>query len=129
MTAYGILTRRSEFTAARKGKRMETHAFTIQALRRTHDGETPARFGLTVTKKTGNAVVRNRIKRRLRALIRTLPADAMLAGCDHVLFARPDALHAPFATMSADTIAALRALRPRLERPSKPPRPARPSEA
>lgn len=126
MHPYGILTRRSDFTAARKGKRAETRAFTIQALRRGA-GDGPARFGLTVTKKTGNAVERNRIKRRLRALVRALPADAVSPGCDHVLFARRDALKAPFSLMAAEAEQALRALAPRLApRLARPPRPAKP---
>lgn len=65
------LTRRREFLAAAKGRRHHAALFTIQALRRS-PLEGPARFGLTVTGKTGNAVERNRIKRRLRAAIQAV---------------------------------------------------------
>lgn len=116
MTSYGTLRKRSEFTAARKGKRVETGAFTIQAAPQRAASDAPARFGLTVTKKTGNAVERNRIKRRLRAVIRALPADAASQGCDHVLFARREALRQPFAAMVGETAAALHALTQRLKK-------------
>lgn len=119
MTSYGTLTKRSEFTAARKGKRMDTGAFTIQAVQRRSDPDAQARFGLTVTKKTGNAVERNRIKRRLRAMVRALPADAAGSGIDHVLFARREALRQPFAGMVMETDAALRALAARLQKPPR----------
>ncbi|MGL4495830.1 MAG: ribonuclease P protein component [Beijerinckiaceae bacterium] len=120
MIDFGTLTRRSEFTAVRKGRRAETAGFTIQAIRRKGDEATRPRFGLTVTKKTGNAVVRNRIKRRLRALLRALPDGAAGPACDHVLFVRRDALHTPFAAMLAETQAALTTLDARLSRHAPP---------
>ena len=65
------------------------------------------RVGFTVTKKIGNAVVRNRCKRRLRALARdTLPA-AGLAGADHVLIGRDETPTRDFATMRTEIAAAL----------------------
>ena len=50
------------------------------------------RFGITVTKKIGNAVVRNRMKRRFRALLREILPLHGLAGADHVLIGRERAL-------------------------------------
>ncbi|MGL4322416.1 MAG: ribonuclease P protein component [Beijerinckiaceae bacterium] len=139
MTSYGKLTRRSQFTAARKGRRVETAAFTIQAIRPAADAVSgasspvpqpaPARFGLTVTKKIGNAVVRNRIKRRLRGLIQVLPDTAAAAGCDHVLFARREALTRDFAAMVSETEAALAAVASRLRAPRSIHRPAPPASA
>ena len=55
------------------------------------DGAGAARFGITVTKKIGNAVVRNRIKRRFRAAIREAAPGLALPAHDHVLIARPGA--------------------------------------
>ena len=65
------------------------------------------RAGYTVTKKTGNAVVRNRIKRRLRALVATVLPRAGVAGADHVLIGRADARTRPFAALVTDLEKAL----------------------
>ena len=65
------------------------------------------RAGYTVTRKSGNAVVRNRLKRRLRALVRTvLPAHGV-AEADHVLIGRADGLSRDFAALTADLARAL----------------------
>lgn len=108
MAGFGKLTRREDFTAARKGRRAHSTAFTAQIARRNDDAphEGP-RVGLTVTKKIGGAVERNRIKRRLRAAVRT--ADPALAdpAADHVLIAKREALTAPFDSLRRDVAAAL----------------------
>jgi ribonuclease P protein component len=81
-----------------------------------------ARFGITVTRKVGNAVVRNRVKRRLRAALRSLATPADAAGearFDYVVVARREALAAPFDSLLDDLrhgIAAVHA--PRSARPS-----------
>lgn len=65
------------------------------------------RFGITVTKRIGNAVVRNRMKRRFRELLRTaLPANG-LADHDHVLIGREDGVERDFAALSEELSAAL----------------------
>ena len=71
------------------------------------DADAAAGFGITATKKLGGAVVRNRVKRRLRALVRThFPAGAV-AGADHVLIGRADAVTMAHAQFSADIAKAL----------------------
>lgn len=57
-------------------------------VRRRRDGDAAARIGLTVTKKLGGAVRRNRIRRRLRAAVREVFPQFAEAGCDYVLIAR-----------------------------------------
>nr|WP_206453064.1 ribonuclease P protein component [Aurantimonas marina] len=95
--AVGRMTKRAEFLAARKGRRLNGPFFFVEALDRG-DGEDP-RVGLTVTKKVGNAVVRNRIRRRLREAIR-LDAEADMAlGIDYVIVARREVLAMPFAAL------------------------------
>jgi len=95
------LTRRPEFLAAQKGRRHHAALFTIQkAEREPRLGV--ARFGLTVTSKTGNAVERNRIKRRLRAAIASGLRLAAEPGADYVVIGRRALLDAPFTTIVAE---------------------------
>ena len=71
------------------------------------DGAPGMRIGYTVTKKIGNAVIRNRMKRRLRALARELLPQAGLPGCDHVLIGRAGGVDRDFAQLRADLLKAL----------------------
>lgn len=98
------LRKRAEFLALRAGARWSSGCFTLE-WRKREAGETPApgaRFGFTVTKKTGNAVVRNRIRRRLREAVRLAAPLHAEPGCDYVLVGRVAALAAPFADIVAD---------------------------
>ena len=78
----------------------------LQARKRRDGG--PARFGFTVSKKVGNAVERNRVRRRLREIVRLSAASWLRAGHDYVLIGRRAALDLPFATMTQDFEGALR---------------------
>lgn len=81
-------------------------AFVLLVQPRSDDAP-DAGYGITATRKLGGAVIRNRAKRRLRAIIRDrFPAHAV-PGADHVLIARPDALIADHARLSADVAKAL----------------------
>ena len=62
----------------------------------------PARFGFTVTLKVGNAVERNRIRRRLKEAVRLIGHDHALDGYDYVLVARRKALNLPFAVLTSE---------------------------
>jgi ribonuclease P protein component len=104
---WGRLKRRPEFQRAGKGRRVGATAFTLQANVRPGEAEGP-RFGLTVTKKTGNSPVRNRIRRRLREAMRRIsPLDAR-PDHDYVLAARREALSIPFDALVADIAGAIR---------------------
>lgn len=94
------LRKRAEFLAARRGRRLNGPFFFVEALRRADEG--PARVGLTVTRKIGNAVERNRIRRRLREAIRIYAEADMVPGIDYVIVARREVLSAPFATLSEE---------------------------
>ena len=87
------LKRRADFLTAATGTKVPAGPFVLQTRQREDQG--PVRVGFTVTKKTGNAVERNRIRRRLREMIR-LSNDGMKAGHDYVLIGRRSALNAPF---------------------------------
>ncbi len=65
------------------------------------------RAGFTVSRRVGNAVVRNRARRRLREVARLLLPEAGVAGADHVFIARPQAQERPFDALVADARAAL----------------------
>ena len=75
------------------------------------DDDSPVRVGYTVTKKIGNAVVRNRMKRRFRSLVRDIfPAQAV-AGADHVLIGRSTGIERDYATLASELQRALKKLR------------------
>jgi ribonuclease P protein component len=106
---WGQLTRRPEFQRAGKGRRVSTAAFTLQGAARPP--ETPVagpRFGLTVTKKTGDSPARHRIKRRLREAMRRVCALDAKPDHDYVLIARREALSIRFDALVADIASAIR---------------------
>jgi len=105
-TNYGRLRKRAEFLAVRRGDKRRGPFFLLEVLRRADEGA--PRFGITVTKKSGNAVTRNRIRRRLREAIRVHAADDMARGSDYVIVGRPDVLDAPFDELKAELSRRLR---------------------
>jgi ribonuclease P protein component len=100
------LKRRADFLAAASGSKVPAAGFVLQA--RARDGEGPARVGFTVTKRAGNAVERNRIRRRLREIVRLTGGVEMKTGHDYVLIGRRDALTLSFTRMTDDFLRALK---------------------
>jgi ribonuclease P protein component len=100
------LTRRADFLATAGGNKAPAGAFVLQA--RARGDAAPARVGFTVTRKTGNAVERNRIRRRLREIVRLSGDAAMQQGHDYVLIGRRSALNAPFDKMTDEFTRAVR---------------------
>lgn len=105
---FSVLKKRADFLKAASARRHGTGSFLLQA-RDRGDQVQSIRVGFTASKKIGNAVLRNRAKRRLRALAReVLPALAE-PGWDYVLVARPAAtVSRLYADMVADLQTALR---------------------
>jgi ribonuclease P protein component len=100
------LTRRAEFVrAAREGRKAASGHLVLQALRQPGEA---TRLGFTATKKIGNAVARNRAKRRLRAAARIVLGAAGAPGYDLVLIARNETGHCPFPALLSELEAALR---------------------
>ena len=99
------LKQRTDFLAAANGAKVATAAFVLQGRDRNDAG--PARIGFTVTRKIGNAVERNRLRRRLRDIVRRTPADELRPGHDYVLIGRRPALNRPFERMAQDFTDAL----------------------
>src|ERR1700738_183 len=103
-----LLRRRASSLAVANGARISSAAFVVQSRRRDDDG--PIRVGFTVTKKNGTATERNRIRRRLREVVKRLDVISMRPHHDYVLVGRRDALTRDFATMIDDLRSALRRL-------------------
>jgi ribonuclease P protein component len=80
------------------------------------DGDSSIRLGLTVSKKVGNSVVRNRMKRRFRELARAILPQAGVAGADHVLIGRHTGIELPFDRLGGDLARALAKLAARAAR-------------
>ena len=97
----GRLTRRADYLAANGGRRLVTPGF-ILLVRDRGDADDSVRVGITVSKRIGGAVVRNRMKRRFRALAREVLSQAGLAGADHVLIGRAGGIERPFAALTDD---------------------------
>ena len=107
------LRQRADFLAVANGARVNSAAFVVQGRHRDDDG--PIRVGFTVTKKHGTATERNRIRRRLRELVKRLDDVSMRPHSDYVLVGRRAALNRDFAAMLDD----LRSALARLERQPK----------
>ena len=117
------LRQRADFLAVANGARANSAAFVVQSRGRDDGG--PIRVGFTVTKKNGTATERNRIRRRLRELVKRLDAVSMRPHSDYVLVGRRAALNRDFATMLDDLRGALH----RLDRQAPKPRKAFSTEA
>jgi ribonuclease P protein component len=102
------LRQRADFLAVANGARINSAAFTVQ--RRLRDDDGPIRVGFTVTKKNGTATERNRIRRRLRELVKRVDVIVMRPHSDYVLVGRRAALNRGFAAMLDDLRSALNRL-------------------
>ncbi len=113
------LKKRADFLAAAKGRRQHQRCFVLQARKRAEAAESglpkdaepgaddAPRFGFTVTKKVGNSVVRNRIRRRLREALRLADLSLPRPRHDYVVVARIEALTAPFEELRGELARAL----------------------
>jgi ribonuclease P protein component len=103
------ISKRADFLAANGGLRTTTPGF-ILLVRDRKDSDERMRVGFTVTKKIGGAVIRNRMKRRFRALARELIPAKGLPGSDHVMIGRPNGIERDFALLRTELGQALERL-------------------
>ncbi len=115
-----VIPIRADFLKAASARRQGTTSFLLQA-RDRRDGAAVMRMGFTASKKTGNSVIRNRARRRLREAARAVLPELGRAGWDYVLVARPEA------TITRPYLLLLEDLRAALASVHRPPRP-RPAE-
>lgn len=101
-----IIRKRADFLACNKGRRQPMPGFVL-LVRDRKDGDPAMRLGITVTKKIGGAVVRNRMKRRFRALARTILPQSGVTGADHVLIGRSDGIERDFSALTRELEKAL----------------------
>jgi ribonuclease P protein component len=100
------LRQRADFLAAARGAKAPSSGFVLQARRR--DPEGPVRIGFTVSRKVGSAVERNRVRRRLREVVRLAAGHGTRPGHDYVLIGRRAALELPFERLVEHFQSALR---------------------
>jgi len=103
-----VLSKRSEFLAAARARRQGSKGMMVQG-RKRNDASDDLRVGFTCSKKVGNAVARNRAKRRLREVARMILPEHGQPGWDYVLIGRAnDTAQRPFDQLQADLIHALK---------------------
>ncbi|MDG5750448.1 ribonuclease P protein component [Qipengyuania sp. XHP0211] len=102
--SLSVIRKRSDFLAANRGLRVARPGFVLLARPNNGQGK---RYGITVTKKIGNAVVRNRMKRRFRELLWVALPESGLPDHDHVLIGREGGVERDFAQLREELGAAL----------------------
>lgn len=103
-----VLKERADFLRAARARRQATPGFTLQARERAPGEAAGIRVGFTCSKKVGNAVARNRAKRRMREIARLVLPVHGRPGWDYVLIGRPEVTASrDFAQMQGDLRRAL----------------------
>ena len=104
------IRKRADFVAANSGRRVSTPGFLL-LVRDRKDADPAMRVGFTVTRKMGGAVIRNRMKRRFRALAREIITVKGFSGADHVMIGRAKGVERDFGLLRTELVEALDGLR------------------
>ncbi|OWU73713.1 ribonuclease P protein component [Marinibacterium profundimaris] len=116
-----VLNKRADFLRAARARRQAMPGFHLQARRRAPGEAEGIRVGFTCSKKVGNAVARNRAKRRLREIARALLPAEGLPGWDYVLVGRAGVTaDRPFEALTSDLSEALRRIHATRKPPHQP---------
>lgn len=105
--ALATLKTRADFLRVAQGRKAHKTGLLLQMRARALDQDPAIGVGITVSRKVGNAVSRNRAKRRLRAVARLVLVKAGKPGHDYVLVGRRETVDRPFRLLEADLVAAL----------------------
>ncbi|VAV91173.1 Ribonuclease P protein component [hydrothermal vent metagenome] len=100
-----VIRKRPDFLRANRGKRFVTPGFVLLAHKRSESCPVPLesiRYGITVTKKVGNAIARNRMKRRFRAMLSEILPQCGMKGVDHIIIGRKQCPEPEFAAMKTE---------------------------
>ncbi|MPT47781.1 MAG: ribonuclease P protein component [Sphingobium sp.] len=103
------MRKRADFLACNRGRRQPMPGFVL-LMRERKDDNPATRLGITVTKKIGGAVVRNRMKRRFRALARAILPHQGISGTDYVLIGRAGGVEREYSSLVKELEKALRRL-------------------
>jgi len=101
--------KRKDFLRVAQQHYVATHNVVVQAARSLYEGD-DIYVGYTATKKVGNAVIRSKAKRRLRAIIREILFKYAINGVDYVFIARNSTATCDFSELKKDTIYAIKKL-------------------
>ena len=107
MTKILTLKKRKDFLRVASGFHIATHNVVLQAARSLFD-DNQIRVGYTATKKIGNAVLRSRAKRRLRAVVREVLSQNYLSSVDYVFIARSSTPFCDYKDLTRDILYALK---------------------
>lgn len=103
---FSTIKKRADFLAANRSRRFASRGFVLLVHNR-NDSDLSKRLGITVTKKIGNAVIRNRMKRRFKALAREC-FEHGINGADHILIGRIGGIERDYKTMREELVLALK---------------------
>lgn len=117
----GVMKKRTDFLNANRGRRHAAPGFVVLDHERGDDDDT-ARIGITITKKVGNAVIRNRMRRRFREMARKALPNWARPGHDYVLIGRAGGIERDFALLEAELESGLKRLAAGKGAPARPPR-------
>lgn len=102
MTEILVLKKRKDFVRVAKGVVKVTKTAILQAAPSLSDDNTPPKIGYTTTKKIGKAHIRNRTRRRMRAVIRELLPIYGMDNIDYVLIGRHNTHYCPYKELFSD---------------------------